>query len=48
MFIYKHEDGGYNVHFEGAVAKWLFKPEINTYEYHLALLEKRSPSLTGN
>ncbi|MGG4610581.1 VasL domain-containing protein [Providencia sp. Me31A] len=28
---------------EGAVAKWLFNPDINTYEYHLALLEKRSP-----
>ncbi|CAR41711.1 conserved hypothetical protein [Proteus mirabilis HI4320] len=28
---------------EGAAAKWLFKPQLNSYEYHLALLEKRSP-----
>ena len=23
--------------------KWLFKPQLDNYEYHLALLEKRSP-----
>ncbi|EMO6568032.1 hypothetical protein RHS07_003969, partial [Proteus mirabilis] len=28
---------------EGAAAKWLFKPQLNSYEYHLTLLEKRSP-----
>ncbi|EFE55067.1 hypothetical protein PROVRETT_06234 [Providencia rettgeri DSM 1131] len=40
---FKHEMEAITSIPEGAVAKWLFKPEINTYEYHLALLEKRSP-----